>query len=132
MNVSLLYISHPTSFSLCLIFFLIVIFSDVCCLIYFKGWITLTELRWWPSKLCFISLLIYHILQVLTYAQIHVSCILMISDTTRLFFCFFFPVFIFLGFFCLFLKGGSYSQNYGGGQVSSALLHQLHSTSYKL
>lgn len=47
-------------------------------------------------------------------------------------FCFFFPVFIFLGFFCLFLKGGSYSQNYGGGQVSSALLHQLHSTSYKL
>lgn len=102
------YTPLPTSFSFCLklfcIFLCIVIFSDVGWLVCFKEWIIFSKLWWQPGKLHFTFILINHILQALAAAKNWTFCIIIFSD-----------------FYWLILKGGSYSQNYGGGQVSNAL-----------
>ena len=64
---------------------------------------------------CFISLLKHYILQALASAQIEVSCVFVFSDVG----CWFI------------LKGGSYSQNYGGGKVSERFT-SLYVAPYKL
>jgi len=84
-------------------------------LVCFKEWIIFSKLWWQPGKLHFTFILINHILQALAAAKNWTFCIIIFSD-----------------FYWLILKGGSYSQNYGGGQVSNALFVFLYITPYNL